>query len=222
MLYYHITKTEYLPSICKYGLQPGIGPQSISVCDGRNAIFLCSYEALSVWVPYIKGDIVLEIELDKVLPTQSYGLQTEYISEEVIPPSAIRRALYPEFIYSDTSIRFYSSEMQYLSGIAFRYLRSVSCGDKAMYENVLMDIVDLLNIAPQYKGFVPVELIRGCLVELGDSGEYTFLDFDMQDNIPMWKHLKDSGDPDAIALSYYIHEQFYDVLDTDTGGYEIT
>lgn len=222
MLYYHITKTEYLPSICKYGLQPWTGPKSTLINDKRRAVFLCSYESLSVWVPFIKGDIILEVELDHELPTQEYGLQVEYVSEEAIPSLAIKRALYPEFIYSDISIRFYSDEIAFLSNTAFRYLRAVSCGDKAMWENVLMDIVDILNVAPQYKGFVPVELICGCLVELGNSGEYTFLDCDMLDDIPMWKHLSNAVDVEAKSLSRYIQEQFYDVLDMDTGGYEIT
>lgn len=228
--YYHITKQEYLDSIFAEGLKPSLGDNSQLAYDNRPLVYLCKEKDLPYWQILLNNPVVLQVELDKEPERFYYGLYSEYICEETIPTDCIIKVvdtLSPSEGHMKQLCLSYISCLSRFAVDCARYYDGQydSYDKKAVLEDLRLSALAYLNIFTERLDFsvLTKEEVRKELIDIGESGDYSFCDTYNNTDIRLYEQLlyypEDELSEVRKKLYNFIKDTFEGCLDVNTGGW---
>lgn len=232
---YHITDRRNIPSILKNGLTPRIGNRSMQL-ENEPIVCLTERQYLPFWkiLLSLSHPAVLKVTIDPnefddtVRCEQNYFLYKEIRIKTNIPPECIQKATVriPHTEMTDTMKKLCKSYLYEISAICIDCAREytehvktyLSKQDMIFYLESLYKICSRLDYS-----VMTTDEKRAALIEIGESGEFTFLDTYQQTDKKLYQ-LTMFKDPYTYCirrrLEEWIADTFHDCLDITTGGWD--
>ena len=222
---YHLTKKSKVASILNEGLRPDLGDNSSKVDEQDKGVYLCVKEHIKYWQILIDCDALIE---EKCIMTHDcecrrYHPYDEYIYKGIIPGVYCKEVELPP-IDGDA-----------MRELCLRYINALSaaCTTAARYyegntsiEEEYLDGLLIISLAVENKldySYLTTEEKKKYLTDLGEEGDYTFLDAYKDTGRKLYEQLihypDDSTKDKRVRLYEYIKRVFSDCLDLDTGGW---
>lgn len=224
--FYHITDKQALPSIMEKGLIPQIGENSKIVQESEPCIFLCDNKSIPYWKAILGKKVVLQITGLDIGTMEGYPYHdyNEFIWKETIPPERIKR------------IHTIKTPVEIMRSLCTDYLWNISNMTRNfamfyMYHEEFEQEEELLRmIKTQLKviknldfSVLTTDETKDILINMGNEGEYTFLDTYLDTNERLWSQLirypEDSTTKYRQELYDFITLTFTPLLYVNTGGW---
>lgn len=225
---YHVTTSDKLEDILRYGLIPKVGENSKAVGEYKSAIYLCDCENVGKWKAVLGHDTVLRIsniDFDS-LSNRDYIFLHEYISYNKIDPKDIEKVtIYTTKQQMEEICGNFTLHLCYLVCKIIRYYDGSYDDDKEFMEKWIkytiratIDVMHRLNFDS-----VRHEVIADALINYGTEGEYTFLDTYNNTKYRLYEQMIRFPKDDLYNLRKelydFIVETYKDYFHIYTGGY---
>ena len=222
---YHITKKEYLDSILKNGLEPRIGENSKMVNEHKPMICLCDEKSIPYWRILLDHSAIVKVNVDlSKLKKYSYSFYNEFVSNDKIEPSNITIANCgePKDIHMKDLCASYIYSLSGLTTYAARHYTYSKNEESKKFLGTMLDSFIAVKDRLDFSVMSDAEKSLA-LTDFGESGEYTFLDTYMNQEIKLYEKLIDYPEDDLSEkrkiVCEYIKTTFHGCLDLNTGGW---
>lgn len=223
---YHITDKSNIGYILSQGLVPQIGNNSRLLHEHNPCIYLTDEKSIPYWLILlgIQNPVVLRVQLKSCPRLVQYSNYKEYRARKAIPPRQISVCNIETSIDTQEAMKVLCQD--------YVYNLSRTCVTLIQFYEHQIDTISTQRLLTQLMIAERFDFTcysqaqwRAYLKNLGENGEYTFLDLYAigSNNPPLWAKLltypQDQLTGIRTQIAQFIQSHFYGCLDLSTGGW---